>query len=249
MLVDVLAETVPVVPLNVTMLSDALKFVPVIVTVVPGPPLVGLKLVIVGAGTVKFVADVAVCPATVTVIVPVVAASGTEVVMLVAVLAETTASAPLNFTMLLAGVVLKFVPVIVTEVPTTPLVGLKLVIVGAGAVLIVFRKIERTPETPTPTRSGLPSPSISPVSAARRFEPTANFAANETVEVVVVLIRTDIPPTSLATITSDLPSPLRSPSVRSSASPVVKLDAAANDDALITPEVVVFRNTDTEPAA
>ena len=59
-LVDVLVETVAVVPLNFTMLFDALKFVPVIVTVVPTPPLVGLKLVIVGAGTVKFVADVAV---------------------------------------------------------------------------------------------------------------------------------------------------------------------------------------------
>ena len=68
---------------------------------------------------------------TVTVIVPVVAPTGTDVVMLVAVLAVTTAVVPLNFTMLLAGVKSKFVPVIVTEVPIGPLVGVKLVIVGA----------------------------------------------------------------------------------------------------------------------
>ena len=36
-------------------------------------------------------------------------------------------------TMLLAGVVLKFVPVIVTVVPTAPLVGVKLVIANAFA--------------------------------------------------------------------------------------------------------------------
>ena len=39
---------------------------------------------------------------------------------------------PLNFTVLLAAVVLKFVPVIVTDVPTTPLVGVKDETVGAG---------------------------------------------------------------------------------------------------------------------
>ena len=65
-------------------------------------------------------------------ITPVVAPVGTDVVMLVAVLAETVAVVPLNFTVLFAGVALKLVPVIITEVPTAPLVGLKLVMVGAG---------------------------------------------------------------------------------------------------------------------
>jgi hypothetical protein len=64
------------------------------------------------------------------VIVPVVAPVGTEVVMLVVVLAETEAVVLLNFTVLLAGVPLKFVPVRVTDVPTAPLTGLKFVIPG-----------------------------------------------------------------------------------------------------------------------
>ena len=69
---------------------------------------------------------------TVTVIAPLVAPVGTEVVMLVVVLAVTVAAVPLNLTVLLAEVVLKFVPVIVTEVPNGPEVGLKEEIVGVG---------------------------------------------------------------------------------------------------------------------
>lgn len=125
---------VATVPLNFTMLLDGvvLKFVPVIVTDVPTTPMAGVKLRIVGEVelTVKLVALVAVCPPTVTVIVPLVAPIGTEVVMLVAVLAVTTAVTLLNLTILLLGVVLKFVPVIVMDEPTAPLVGLKLVMVG-----------------------------------------------------------------------------------------------------------------------
>ena len=66
----------------------------------------------------------------VTEIVPVVAPAGTVVVMLVAVEAVTVATVPLNLTILLACVVLKLVPVMVTVAPTCPLVGLKELIVG-----------------------------------------------------------------------------------------------------------------------
>ena len=63
---------------------------------------------------------------------PVVAPEGTEVVMLVAELAETVAEVPLNFTVLLAGVALKFVPEIVTVVPTPPDDGVNDEIIGGG---------------------------------------------------------------------------------------------------------------------
>ena len=65
-------------PLNVTAVAP-LKFVPVIVTLVPAGPLVGVKLVIVGglAVTVKVLALVAVPPAVVTLTGPVVAPVGT----------------------------------------------------------------------------------------------------------------------------------------------------------------------------
>ena len=66
------------VPLNLT--ADApVKFVPLIVTLVPVGPLAGVKLVIVGAlaVTVKLVALVAVPPGAVTLSGPVVAPAGT----------------------------------------------------------------------------------------------------------------------------------------------------------------------------
>ena len=85
--------------------------------------------------TEKLIELVAVCPLAVTVIVPVVAPVGTDVVMLVAVLAVTDAAVPLNLTPLFAGVVSKFVPVIVIDVPTPPVVGVKLVIVGAAVTV------------------------------------------------------------------------------------------------------------------
>jgi hypothetical protein len=89
------------------------------------------------APTVKFVADVAVTPPTATVIVPVVVPVGTVVVIDVAVDVVTVAAVLLNFTVLLAGVVLKFVPVMVTVSPTAPDEGVKLVIVGSVAIVTV----------------------------------------------------------------------------------------------------------------
>ena len=87
--------------------------------------------------TTKLVALVAVTLFTATEMVPVVAPEGTEVVILVEVLAVAMAVVPLNFTMLLAAEVLKFVPVIVTVAPTNPLVGLKLAMVGDVTVATV----------------------------------------------------------------------------------------------------------------
>jgi hypothetical protein len=100
-------------------------------TLAPTAPLVGLRLVIVGVDdTVKLSALVAVWPLTVTEMVPLEAPAGTVVVMLVVVEAVTVAvMLLLNFTMLLAGVVLKPVPVIVTVAPIAPLVGVKEVMV------------------------------------------------------------------------------------------------------------------------
>ena len=64
-------------PLNATAVAPV-KFVPLIVTLVPTGPLVGAKLVIVGAGTtVKLLALVAVPPGVVTLTGPVVAPAGT----------------------------------------------------------------------------------------------------------------------------------------------------------------------------
>ena len=124
-----------VVPLNLTVLlaGVVLKLVPVMVTVVLTGPLVGVKPLIVGGDTVKMPLLVPIEPPTVTLIFPVVAPLGTVTINFV-VVAELGVAAvvPLNLTVLLALVVLKLVPVIVTDAPTAPLVGVKLLTVVAA---------------------------------------------------------------------------------------------------------------------
>ena len=110
-----------------------MKFVPVIVTPAPTKPLAGEKLLMVGVAlaieTVKLLADVAVPPAVVTEIVPLVAPAGTEVVIWVALVMVKVAAVPLNLTDVAP---VNVVPVIVTGVPTVPLAGAKLAIAGAS---------------------------------------------------------------------------------------------------------------------
>jgi hypothetical protein len=123
---------VAVVPLKVTVLVPCVvpKFVPVTVTWAPIAPLVMLKLVMLGvAATVKLL-PLLPTPLTVTTIFPVVAPVGTAVTMIVALQLVTVAVVPLNLTVLVPCVAPKFVPVTVTEAPTAPIFGDRLVIEG-----------------------------------------------------------------------------------------------------------------------
>ncbi len=146
--VAVAAITVAVVPLMVTMLfaSVVLKLVPVITIDEPVAAL-EVKLEMVGfeldaAAIVKSADDVAMRLFVVTVIFPVVEPpDGTVTVSWVVVAAVTTATAPLIVTALAEIVVLKLVPVMTTDEPTTPLVGVKLVMVGLAADATVTVKL------------------------------------------------------------------------------------------------------------
>jgi hypothetical protein len=121
MLVALQLVGVAVVPLNVTVLPPCVapKFVPVIVTEVPTAAGFGRILVMFGAGelTVNEYPLLA-SPPTVTITFPVVAPTGTSAVMLVALQLVGEAVVPLNFTVLPPCIAPKFVPVIVTDVPT-----------------------------------------------------------------------------------------------------------------------------------
>jgi len=120
--------------LNATPVAPV-KLVPVITTAVPTGPLPGLKPEMVGAGTftVKLLAEMAVPFGVVTEILPVVVPEATVAVICVALFTVKLAAAvELNLT---AVAPVKLVPVIVTEVPLPPLVGLKLVIVGAFRIV------------------------------------------------------------------------------------------------------------------
>jgi hypothetical protein len=130
--VDEFSVNVAETPLNVTLVAPA-KFVPVIVTDAPTGPLVGEKEETVGgaaAVTVKFWELGAVPSGVVTLIGPVVAPEGTVVVIVVFEVAVNVAETPLNVTLVAP---MRSVPVIVTDVPTGPLIGENEEIVGAAA--------------------------------------------------------------------------------------------------------------------
>jgi len=154
--------------LNLTRVAPV-KLVPVITTEVPTGPEVGVNLVIAGV-TVKLLVLVVVPPGVVTAMGPVVAPVGTVAVIWVALLTVTVAFMPLNLTTVAA---VKLVPVITTEVPTGPLVGLKLIIVGGTAtvkllaLVTVLKPLLVNTETVlekrfVTARSRSPSPSRSP---------------------------------------------------------------------------------------
>src|SRR5713226_5497095 len=151
MLVPLQLDGVAAVPLNVTVLVPCVapKFVPVIVTDVPTAPAVGVRLVMLGA-TVKLTPLLA-TPPTVTTTFPVVAPAGTGATMLVPLQLDGVAAVPLNVTVLVPCVAPKFVPVIVTDVPTAPEVGFKLVMLGGGGVTVKLTPLLATPPTVTTT--------------------------------------------------------------------------------------------------
>jgi hypothetical protein len=102
-----------------------------------------------GATTVKLTALLA-TPPTVTTTLPVVAPFGTGTAILVALQLEGVAAVPLNATVLVFWVALKFVPVMVTDVPTGPNVGFRLVMLG-GKVTLKFAALLTTPLIDTTT--------------------------------------------------------------------------------------------------
>jgi hypothetical protein len=118
--------------LNLTSLTS-MKFVPVIVTAVATGPLVGENEAIVGAPgavTVKFAELRAVPFSVMTEILPDVAVGGTVAEICVEEFTVNEAAAFLKLTPVTS---MKFVPTIVTEVPTDPEVGEKDVMVGGSA--------------------------------------------------------------------------------------------------------------------
>jgi hypothetical protein len=130
------------VPLKFTLLVPCVepRLDPVIVTAVPTAPLVGDRLVRLGAAVVLVTVNVRpllATPPTVTTTFPVVAPDGTGTTMLVADQLVGVADVPLNITLLVPFVEPKFDPAIVTTVPTAPLVGDRLVRLGAAVVVLV----------------------------------------------------------------------------------------------------------------
>jgi hypothetical protein len=178
-----------VVPLNFTAVVPA-KFVPVMTTDLPTLPTVGENDVMVGipVSTVKSAELTAELMVFVTVILPVVAPTGTVAVIWVAELTVTDdAVVVLNFT---AVVPQKFVPVITTDDPTAPLTGANDVMVGAAAVATV--KLAEL----------VPSPSVSRTISAADPVDVAGTAAVNDVSVRFVSVAWLIPPGNVTAVAS-----------------------------------------------
>src|SRR6185369_4969581 len=111
-------------PLNRTAVAPV-KLVPLIVTLVPAAPLDGVNPLICGAMK-KLLRLVAVPPAAMTVMKPVLAPAGTVAIIRLLEMTVKTAGAPLNFT----AVVSVKLPSIVTLVPSAPLSGANAVMTG-----------------------------------------------------------------------------------------------------------------------
>jgi len=146
MLVALQLVGVAAVPLKATVLVPCVapKFAPAIVTDAPTNPDVGLRLAMLGVpGTVTVkLTPLLATPPTVTTTLPVVAPLGTGATMLVAFQLVGPAAIPLNVTVLVPCVAPKFAPVIVTDVPTNPDVGLRFVMLGPAAVVNVMSGLE-----------------------------------------------------------------------------------------------------------
>jgi hypothetical protein len=163
------------------------KPVPVIVTTVPTGPDVGVKDVIVAqvAATMKSAVLVAAGATPVsTLTFPVVAPEGTDAVIWVALPTEAArAAVVLNVTApALSEASRRFVPVMLTAVPTGPHVGVKEVIVGAQVPGLATMKsaalITVPPPPPELVSSILPVATVAGASARIRVaETTVKFAA------------------------------------------------------------------------
>src|SRR5436853_2308061 len=136
MLVALQLVVLAVVPLKVTV-PVVPKLVPVMVTAVPTGPDVGFRLVMAcAAHFTSKVTPLLAIPPTVTTTLPEVAPPGTDATMLVALQLVVVAVVPLKVTV--SVVVPKLVPVMVTPVPTGPVVGFRLVMAGADEVTVKF---------------------------------------------------------------------------------------------------------------
>lgn len=102
----------------------------------PTAPVLGVKLLMLGAAvTVNATPLLCTPPAAVTTTLPVIAPVGTVAVMLVALQAVTVAAVPLNVTLPLPCDGPKFEPAITIDEPTAPVLGVRLLMLGAGVTV------------------------------------------------------------------------------------------------------------------
>lgn len=140
------------------------KFDPAMVTDAPTAPVVGERLVILGAGTTVKLIPLVFTPLAFTTTLPFVALVGTVVTIEVALQLVMVAAMLLNLTVPVPWVEPKLVPVIVTEAPTAPVVVDKLVMLG------VANTVNDLPPLATPLTVTTTLPVVAPVGTVATIE-------------------------------------------------------------------------------
>src|SRR5207245_4510654 len=137
---------------------------PVIVTDVPAAPELADMLLMLGTASTVNDTPALATPPTVTTTLPVVAPAGTGVTIEVALQLVGVAAVPLNVTVLVPWLEPKFVPVIVTDVPTAPELGDKLLMLTVG------RTVKLTPLLGFPLTVTTTFPLVAPVGTGATIE-------------------------------------------------------------------------------
>jgi len=119
---------------------------------------------------------------------------------------------PLNLTVLVPCVAPKLAPVIVTEVPSTPEVGFRLVMLGAGTVTVKLVPLLATPPTVTTT-----------------FPVVAPAGTGATMLVALQLVGVAVVPLNLTVLV---------PCVAPKFAPVIVTDAPTNPEAGLKPVIL-----------
>src|SRR5260370_36450986 len=139
-------------------------------------------------------------PPTVTTTLPVVAPLGTVTAMRVAFQFAGVALVPWNVTVLVPCVEPKFVPVMVTAVPTTPEVGFRLVMFGAGVLTVKVTPLLAIPLTVTTTL-----PVVAPLGTATAMLVAFQFAGVPLVPVNMPVLGPWVQPVFVPVIVLALP--------------------------------------------
>ena len=176
---------------------------PLIDTPVPPGPELGKRLVIVGLGaggesTAKLTPLLA-TPATVTTTLPVVAPVGAGTTIEVEFQLAGVAGVPLKLTELPPCVPPKPVPLIATDVPTTPEVGDKFVMLGADPT------VNSTPLLPIPPTAISTFPVVAPVGTGTTIDVSLQLVGVATMPLKVALLLPWIAPKLLPATVTDVP--------------------------------------------
>jgi hypothetical protein len=180
MLVALHEPTVAAVPLKLIVPCVVPKFDPEIVTDAPTAPDVADRLVMLGVGSTVKLLPLLSTPLACTTTLPVVAPVGTGATMLVALHVVTAAAVPLNLTV--PCVVLKFEPAIVTDAPTAPVEGVRVVIAGVGST------VKLLPLLSTPLACSTTLPVVAPAGTV-----VTMLVALQVVTVAVVPLNLTVP--------------------------------------------------------